>query len=180
MALHCYISYIYRLACDRPDACGQHHLRGPRDSVALRRNALSSPPTSLTSLPACYLMRPRCASRRARSMPPRRRSPCAYAQRRPLSPVRCAPSQRGVSTAVTSVRSLICRGRIIACAYSCACASGFVTTPTACGVSSPNGCPPSLPLGRGAPGGWPNASWPSGWPWGARPGYVWATRGLWP
>ena len=67
-------------------------------------------------------------------MIPRRRSPCAYAQRRPLSPVRCAPSQRGVSTAVTRVRSLICRGRIIACAYSCACASGFVTTPTACGV----------------------------------------------
>ena len=150
MALRCYISYIHRLACDRPDACGQRPLRCPRDSVALRRNPLSSPPKRPTSLPACYPMRPRYASRPVTSIPPRRRSPSWCARRRPACPVRCVPSQRGVSTAVTHVPSPICRGRTTACASSSASASGSAAIVPAAVASSPNGCRRSPPPGRGA------------------------------
>ena len=69
-------------------------------------------------------MRPRCTSSPVTSIPPRPRSPCWCARRRPACPVRCVPSQRGVSTAGTHAPWPICRGRTTACASSSASASG--------------------------------------------------------
>src|SRR3989441_627891 len=98
------------------------------DIVALRRIPLSSPYTPPTSfLPSCP-MRPRCTWRRARSMLPRPRSPCACARPRPAHPVRCAPPRPGASIVTTSARWPICPGRSIGCPSSCACANGSAAT----------------------------------------------------
>ena len=96
-------------------------------------------------------------------MIPRPRSPCACARRRPACPVRCAPPRRSVSIVTMSAPWLICPGRSIACASSCASASGFAAIAPVAAASSPNGCPPSRPPGRGARCGSPSASWPSAW-----------------
>ncbi len=163
---------IYRPTRDSADACGPRRLRCPRDTSAERRNPLSSRHRHKPSLPAYYLMPPHCASRRVRSMTPRRRSPCWCARRRPPSPVRSAPFRRVVSTAIMNAPWPICRGRRTACAYSCASASGFAAIANALGASSPNGCRRWRPLGPGARCGSPSAWWLLPWRWVARPGCV--------
>ena len=71
----------------------------------------------------------------------------------------------------------ICPGHSIACAFSCVSASGFMAIAAAAAASSPNGCPPSLPPGRGARCGSLGASWLSAWPWEAQPECTSATSG---
>ena len=149
------------------------------DLMPVRRNPLSSRHPRYTSCPSYYLMSPRCPSTLGMSMLPRRRSPSWCARRKPVSPVRSVPRQRGVSIAVTNAPSLICRGRRIACVYSSACASGSATIATAGAAASRNGCPQSLPPGPGAPSGWRNPSSRSASPWAGGRGYASATRGTW-
>ena len=170
MSLRGYLSYLPIPIRDKADAVGTRYLRCPRDIIDVRRNPLSSRHRPPPSLPACYPMRPRYASRRVRSMTPRHRSPCGYARPRPRHPVRCAPPQRSVSTVTMSGPWLICPGRSTACASSSACASGSAAIATAAAASLPNACPRWPPPGRGARCGSPSASWTSAWPWGARPG----------
>jgi hypothetical protein len=86
---------------------------------------ISTPATPVLTRVLPKATPPRCASRRTRSMPPRRRSPCACTRLRPRRRVRCAPPQRSVSIVTTNARWLICPGRRLACTSSCACASGF-------------------------------------------------------
>src|SRR4029453_4345655 len=95
-------------------------------------------------------MPPRCALGRVRLMTPRRRSPCACSRRRPAPPVHCAPPQHGASIVIMGVPWRTCPGRSIGCASNCGSANGFVVIAPAAAVSSPNGCPPSRPPGRGA------------------------------
>ena len=122
----------------------------PETASMTGRSPLSSRHQPRPSLPASYPM-PRCyASRRVRSMTRRPRSPCACSRRRPAHPVRCARSQRGVSIVTTGAPWRTCPGRSIGCASSSVSANGFVVIATAAAVSSPNGCPPSRPLGRDA------------------------------
>jgi hypothetical protein len=106
-------------------AAGIRTLRGLTAIIDGRRSQLASRHRPLPSFLACYLRPPRCASKRARSMPPRRRSPCACTRLRPRRRVRCAPPQRSVSIVTTNARWLICPGRRIACTSSCVCTSGF-------------------------------------------------------
>src|SRR5262245_10461415 len=95
-------------------------------------------------------MRPHCASRRGRLMTLQHRSPSRCARRRSRRLVRSAPPRRIASTVTMHGRWPTCRGRITTCAYSYASACGFVRTPTVCGASSQNGCPPWPPLEPGA------------------------------
>src|SRR2546430_9106090 len=155
---------------DNPATVGTRTLRGPRDRIHGRRSPLPSRHQPPPSWPACYPMRLCCASRRAKSLTPRRRSPCACSRRRPARPVRCAPPQRGASIVTMGAPWRTCPGRSIGCASRCASASGFAAIALVSGASSPNGCPPSRPPGRGAPCGSPSASSRSVWPWGGAAG----------
>src|SRR5712671_2401753 len=105
-------------------------------------------------------MRLRCASRRAKSMTPRRRSPCACSRRRPAPPVPCAPPQRGASIVTMGTPWRTCPGRSIGCASSCGSANGFAAIAAAAAASSRNACRPSPPPGRAARCGWPSAPTP--------------------
>jgi hypothetical protein len=166
MILRGYPSYLHLPTRDRPDAWGTQHLHCPRAIVDVRRSPLSSQRRHTTSFPACYPIRPRCASRPVRSMTPRRRSRSPCNRPRPWCLVRCAPPWRGASTAITSVPSPTCPGRSIACACSCASACGFAAIRSAGAVSSPNGCLPWPFPGPDAPYGSPSALLPSAWLWG--------------
>ena len=83
----------------------------------------------MQSLPVCYPMRPRCASRRVTSMPLQHRSPCECTRRRPACLVRCAPPCRIASTATMNAPWPISHGRIIACVCNCASTSDFAESP---------------------------------------------------
>jgi hypothetical protein len=85
------LCYLHRATPDRRAACGRHSLSVPLDRVAWRRNLLSSRPQPPPSWLACSLRLRCCASRRVRSLPPRRRAPGGCARRGPLALVRCAP-----------------------------------------------------------------------------------------
>src|SRR4029453_3975222 len=76
--------YISLPTRDQPDVRGTHTLLSPKEIIGGRRSPLSSRPQPRPSWPACDL-RPRgCAARRARSMIPRYRAPCACARGRPV------------------------------------------------------------------------------------------------
>ncbi len=122
-------------------------------------------------------MRPRCTWRRARSMLPRPRSPCACARPRPAHPVRCAPPRPGASIVTTSAPWQTCPGRSIGCPSSCGCANGFAAIVPVHAASSPSACPRWRPPGRAAPCAWPSAWWRSASRWAGKPGYASATRG---
>ena len=161
---------------DQPDAVGIHTSRCPRDILDGRRRPLSSRHQPRPSLPACYPMRPCYASTRVMLMTPRHRSPCACAQGRPACPVRSAPHQCVASIVTTHAPSRICPGRRIACISSCASASGFAVIVPVAAASSPNGCPPSLPLARRTLR-LAQRLVALGLALGARPVCVWATSG---
>src|SRR2546428_2033243 len=68
MSLGGSLSYLPIPIHDKADAVGTRYLRCPRDIIDVRRNSLSSRHRPPPSLPACYPMRRRYASRHVRSM----------------------------------------------------------------------------------------------------------------
>ena len=141
----------------------------PRDILdGKEKPAFISTPAT-TVLARLLPMRP-CAAPRgvARSMTSRRRSPCACSRRSPAHPVRCAPPRRRIHGDYGRTLADLPWAQYRVCLQLRVRKWFCPAIAAAAAVSSPNGCPPSRPLGaahaaaRSAPdrprqGAWGNA-----------------------